>query len=327
MPVPVGHLKGRGYQTGYIKRVLASGSAAALRWSYKRASCRPSRVITVADGEPRERTLEADEIEPYGPRSRLPTYRLRRHLMLLLNTATAAQAARQPTVFQVDLARNRLDLNPAGPSAHQQAAARAHHCRAAAMADRRRPREAVGPRRSGWPCGAPPATARAWIARRGTSRSGTPSRRRSTRPIALRTRSPRSRAGSSTANARLVHQAESIPARLLPRNVIAALDGWMAELRLESRTARVAARAVLFLNPALRARNLQAEVATGGQPLENSWSGRRDSNPRPQPWQGCALPLSYARTAGRNRRGALCRGTRMPWQGRPAGFPTRRPAL
>src|SRR5215469_15374251 len=25
------------------------------------------------------------------------------------------------------------------------------------------------------------------------------------------------------------------------------------------------------------------------------WSGRRDSNPRPQPWQGCALPLSYAR--------------------------------
>ena len=27
----------------------------------------------------------------------------------------------------------------------------------------------------------------------------------------------------------------------------------------------------------------------------NSKSGRRDSNPRHQPWQGCALPLSYAR--------------------------------
>ncbi len=26
-----------------------------------------------------------------------------------------------------------------------------------------------------------------------------------------------------------------------------------------------------------------------------AWSGRRDSNPRPQPWQGCALPLSYSR--------------------------------
>ena len=29
---------------------------------------------------------------------------------------------------------------------------------------------------------------------------------------------------------------------------------------------------------------------------EGNWSGRRDSNPRPQPWQGCALPLSYARS-------------------------------
>lgn len=29
------------------------------------------------------------------------------------------------------------------------------------------------------------------------------------------------------------------------------------------------------------------------------WSGRRDSNPRPQPWQGCALPLSYTRSHGR----------------------------
>src|SRR5262245_35591618 len=28
--------------------------------------------------------------------------------------------------------------------------------------------------------------------------------------------------------------------------------------------------------------------------LEN-WSGRWDSNPRPQPWQGCALPVSYTR--------------------------------
>ncbi len=28
------------------------------------------------------------------------------------------------------------------------------------------------------------------------------------------------------------------------------------------------------------------------------WSGRRDLNPRHQPWQGCALPLSYARMGG-----------------------------
>ena len=29
--------------------------------------------------------------------------------------------------------------------------------------------------------------------------------------------------------------------------------------------------------------------------LNKKWSGRRDLNPRPQPWQGCALPLSYFR--------------------------------
>jgi hypothetical protein len=29
---------------------------------------------------------------------------------------------------------------------------------------------------------------------------------------------------------------------------------------------------------------------------KRNWSGRRDSNPRPQPWQGCALPLSYTRS-------------------------------
>ncbi|CCD03582.1 protein of unknown function (plasmid) [Azospirillum baldaniorum] len=33
--------------------------------------------------------------------------------------------------------------------------------------------------------------------------------------------------------------------------------------------------------------------------MPRNWSGRRDSNPRPQPWQGCALPLSYARNVAR----------------------------
>ncbi len=40
--------------------------------------------------------------------------------------------------------------------------------------------------------------------------------------------------------------------------------------------------------------------------FESFWSGRRDSNPRPQPWQGCALPLSYTRI----------RGTAAPFAGR-----------
>ena len=29
------------------------------------------------------------------------------------------------------------------------------------------------------------------------------------------------------------------------------------------------------------------------------WSGRRDLNPRLQPWQGCTLPLSYSRSTKR----------------------------
>ena len=28
---------------------------------------------------------------------------------------------------------------------------------------------------------------------------------------------------------------------------------------------------------------------------KENWSGRRGSNPRLQPWQGCTLPLSYSR--------------------------------
>src|SRR4030042_4987869 len=52
------------------------------------------------------------------------------------------------------------------------------------------------------------------------------------------------------------------------------------------------------------------EAATGFEPVNNGfadrcltpwlcrlWSGKRDSNPRLQPWQGCTLPLSYSRSA------------------------------
>jgi hypothetical protein len=47
------------------------------------------------------------------------------------------------------------------------------------------------------------------------------------------------------------------------------------------------------------------------------WSGRRDSNPRLQPWQGCALPLSYARTPQRDTpHGRLDKRPRGLWQGK-----------
>ncbi len=34
--------------------------------------------------------------------------------------------------------------------------------------------------------------------------------------------------------------------------------------------------------------------------IRNKWSGKRGSNSRPQPWQGCALPLSYSRIVAYN---------------------------
>jgi hypothetical protein len=49
-----------------------------------------------------------------------------------------------------------------------------------------------------------------------------------------------------------------------------------------------------------------------------SWSGRRDSNPRPPPWQGGALPLSHVRatTQASGPRLALQPPVRTPYSGR-----------
>ena len=58
------------------------------------------------------------------------------------------------------------------------------------------------------------------------------------------------------------------------RTVVTALDGWMAELGLQSETARAATRAVSDpVNLALRASGLQAKVATGQETLETLGAG------------------------------------------------------
>ena len=111
----VEHLKSKGYATGYIKRVLGSG-AAALQWSYKQGELQAvPHVMTVPDSQPREHVLETAEVKALWQAMQAPELvELRRYVMILLNTACRPEAARDITVFQVDLPRNRLDLNPAG---------------------------------------------------------------------------------------------------------------------------------------------------------------------------------------------------------------------
>jgi hypothetical protein len=46
--------------------------------------------------------------------------------------------------------------------------------------------------------------------------------------------------------------------------------------------------------------------------FKKSWSGRRDSNPRPRPWQGRALPLSYTRIREFGGTEAPATGRAMP---------------
>ena len=53
---------------------------------------------------------------------------------------------------------------------------------------------------------------------------------------------------------------------------------------------------------------------TGTAPvLGKGWSGRRDLNPRLQPWQGCTLPLSYARV-GTSILGKSIEGCQLAWR-------------
>ena len=52
--------------------------------------------------------------------------------------------------------------------------------------------------------------------------------------------------------------------------------------------------------------------APGRDQSRADWSGRRDLNPRPSPWQGDALPLSYSRWVLFEYIGRVCSGQRRP---------------
>src|SRR5262249_45787535 len=49
--------------------------------------------------------------------------------------------------------------------------------------------------------------------------------------------------------------------------------------------------------------------------IVKNWSGRRDSNPRPRPWQGRALPLSYTRIREEPAEGSRRAAPPMPKRG------------
>src|SRR5215470_10258086 len=68
-------------------------------------------------------------------------------------------------------------------------------------------------------------------------------------------------------------------------------------------------------------------------PTLDDWSGKRDLNPRPRPWQGRALPLSYSRLTrwiltgppGRVNARGLVRRPRSPASLRPGAGIAPRP--
>src|SRR5947199_962900 len=49
--------------------------------------------------------------------------------------------------------------------------------------------------------------------------------------------------------------------------------------------------------PLLLSPSFEQEQTRAVRLIAQMWSGRRDSNPRPPPWQGGALPLSHVRAA------------------------------
>ena len=49
---------------------------------------------------------------------------------------------------------------------------------------------------------------------------------------------------------------------------------------------------------------MEARLVETWQVIEG-WSGKRDLNPRPSPWQGDALPLSYSRSIMVGQRGGI----------------------
>ncbi len=101
-----------GYQPGTIKRVMGA-TKAAVQWAWKNGELeRPIPFLTVQEGPPRERVMDAGEIAALWDHAEHE--HLRMFILLLLGTAARPAAVLELTREQCDLDRGLIDLNPPG---------------------------------------------------------------------------------------------------------------------------------------------------------------------------------------------------------------------
>ncbi len=94
-----------------------------------------------------------------------------------------------------------------------------------------------------------------------------------------------------------IHESKScaLPTWLIPNIYVVSAQGF------EPRTHALEGRC-----------SIQLSYAPTLQHKHKIWSGKRDSNSRLQPWQGCALPLNYSRSFIKLNKNGADEGSRTP---------------
>jgi integrase len=110
----VERMRSRGHHDPYIKRTLGALGAAVARAHRLGEVTSTPYIITgeLADSRPRERVLEIPELAGFW--RAIDSTALARWLMLMLGTGARPGALIRLTPYQVDVVRQRLDLQPPG---------------------------------------------------------------------------------------------------------------------------------------------------------------------------------------------------------------------
>ena len=264
-----------GYQRGTIKRVLGTVKA-AVQWAWKNGELeRPIPFLTVQDGPGRERLLEAAELAALWDGAEQP--HLQMFIMLLLGTAGRPAAVLELTRERCDLDRRLIDLNPAGR----------------AQTKKRRPVVSMPDFLRSWIENAPSGPLVRFRGKAVTKVNGSWRDARETAGL-----------GPDVVPYTIHHTiATELRSRGVPEMELAGLLGHaMPNFRTTGRYAKYApthlsaGRAAIddFVGEigreATRSIHIQSNVRVGrrnrGSEALDFWSGRRNSNPRPQPWQG-----------------------------------------